>query len=185
MNLGWGNNRNVRQHHGWGDIPNVRGHHSGWGLTPPPPSLPPPRRRPADSVLAHRRVKRRRVFQSLTRRYETLKEKERDFRPGHVGWYFLPALKYTTQISRLSFYFRTIVRTCFVHPRKAYQALPPEIVELICEYADEYVYEPIPVDRANVHPHCRHMIPRDSSETPQHGLYSDIDVFFRFSLSVL
>ena len=118
------------------------------------------------------------MFQSLSRRYQALKEQERDMnRPGHVGWYFLPAFKHTTQISRLSFYFRTIVRTCFVHPREEHQALPPEIVELICDYADEYVYEPIPVDRANVHPTCRHMIPRDPNETPTHGLYSDIDVF--------
>ena len=167
MNLGWGMNRD-------------HVHHPGWGLEPPPPPLPPSRRRPADSVLAHRRVRRRRVFQTLSEKYESLKEQERDMdSAGSVGWYVLPDFKNTTQITKLSFYFRTILRTCWLHPRKKHQAIPPEIVELICDFADDYIYEPITVARGRVQPTCRHMIPRQPQEEPAHGLYSDIEVFFQ------
>ena len=167
MNLGWGMNRD-------------RVHHPGWGLEPPPPPLPPSRRRPADSVLAHRRVRRRRVFQTLSEKYESLKEQERDMEhTGSGGWYVLPDFKNTTQITKLSFYFRTILRTCWLHPRKKHQALPPEIVEHILDFADDYIYEPITVARGRVQPTCRHMIPRQPQEEPAHGLYSDIEVFFQ------
>ena len=104
---------------------------------------------------------------------------EMDILPGYYGWSYQPAFKNTIQVTRLSFYFRTIVRTYFLHTREEYQALPPEIVEIICEYADDYVYEPLPCNRGAVHHSVRHMIPRNIEEAPTCELYSAIDYMFQ------
>ena len=51
-----------------------------------------------------------------------------------------PRFQETNKVVRLSFYLRTIVKTCFLHLKEGLPNLPSGLVEHILEYADDHLF---------------------------------------------
>ena len=58
--------------------------------------------------------------------------------PRQDGWILNPRFQETNKVVRLSFYLRTIVKTCFLHLKEGLPNLPSGLVEEILEYADDH-----------------------------------------------
>ena len=60
--------------------------------------------------------------------------------PRCDGWTSIPRFNETEKVVRLSFYFRTIVKTCFLHLKEGLPNLPPGLLDIILEYADDHIF---------------------------------------------
>ena len=76
--------------------------------------------------------------------------------PRQDGWIFNKRFQETNKVVRLSFYLRTIVKTCFLHLKEGLPNLPPGLLDIILEYADDHVFEVSNSD---------HLHDKDSSST--------------------
>ena len=76
--------------------------------------------------------------------YYTLKKsimnKISDDPVNHFGWYWNSPFECTKSVYRLSFYLRTIIKTCLAHPKEHLPILPANVVSRICDYADNNVF---------------------------------------------
>ena len=60
--------------------------------------------------------------------------------PRQDGWIKNPRFQETNKVVRLSFYLRTIVKTCFLHLKEGLPNLPPGLLNIILEYADDHLF---------------------------------------------
>ena len=76
--------------------------------------------------------------------YYTLKKsimnKISDDPVNHFGWYWNSPFECTKSVYRLSFYLRTIIKTCLAHLKEHLPILPANVVSHICDYADNNVF---------------------------------------------
>ena len=56
------------------------------------------------------------------------------------GWTSILRFNETVKVVRLSFYFRTLVKTCFLHLKEGLPNLPPGLLDIILEYADDHIF---------------------------------------------
>ena len=77
----------------------------------------------------------------LSLRYKILYRKKAVMNslPRVDGWNFNPRFEEVNLVVRMSFYFRTIVKTCFLHLKEELPNLPQGVLQTILEYADDHI----------------------------------------------
>ena len=61
--------------------------------------------------------------------------------PRHLNWGYNPRFEELNLVVRMSFYLRTIIKTCFLHLKDGIPNLSPGLLEIILEYADDHIFE--------------------------------------------